>query len=169
MCIECFDKLPHFFYREREYITWQDDKFCRVAFTKIPKIGNKLANIKVMSPKEIKKAKKKPLFLENEVGVLLFDRIKNKTYTFTIPVFYDYDGASINRIFWWLIGSKENIEFKIAALVHDVLCENHAYVDNDRYFADRVFERLLYVSDVGAFRRWLTFHSADNFQKFCGW
>ena len=53
--------------------------------------------------------------------------------------------------------------------VEDKLCENHHYVNNDRYFADKVFERLLEVGDVGCFRRWLMFHSVDNFQKFCRW
>lgn len=169
MCIECFEKLPRFHHKEREYIVWQDDEFCRVGFSKIPDIGNKEINIKVMSKEEIKAAKKKPLYLKNTVDVCLIDKRKNKTYTFTIHFKYDYDGASVARIFWRLIGSKENIEFKVAALIHDILCENHDYVDNDRYFADKVFERLLEVGDVGAFRRWLMFHSVDNFQKFCGW
>ncbi len=169
MCIENFEKLPHCYYKGVEYIVWQDDETSRVAFTEIPRIGNKLANITIMTEKQIKAAKKKPLFLENEVGVLLVDKIKGNTYTFKIKIYYDYDGASIHRAFWRVIGSKENIEFKIAALIHDVLCENHNFVNGDRYFADKVFERLLYVSDVGAFRRWLMFHSVDNFQKFCGW
>ena len=169
MCLACFKKLPKFFYRGNEYIAWQDDKYCRVGFSELPDIGNKEINKLVMSKEEIKGAKKKPLFLKNEITVCLIDKTKNKTYTFHIEKGYDYDGASVNRIFWRIIGSKENIEFKIAALIHDILCENHSYVDNDRYFADRVFEKLLEVSDVGHFRRWLMFHSVDNFQKFCSW
>jgi hypothetical protein len=54
-------------------------------------------------------------------------------------------------------------------MVHDVLCENHNYVDNDRYFSTMVFERLLYAEGVGGFKRWLMKHSVDNFQKFCDW
>lgn len=169
MCIECFDALPRFHYKSKEYIAWQDDSICRVGFSAVPDIGNKEINNKVMSKAEIKAAKKKPLYLKNTVEVCLIDKVKNKTYTFTINAGYDYDGASIARIFWRLIGSKENIEFKVAALVHDVLCENHHYVDDDRYFADKTFERLLEVGDVGAIRRWVMFHSVDNFQKFCGW
>ena len=158
MCIECFDALPRFHYKSNEYIAWQDDSICRVGFSAVPDIGNKEINNKVMSKAEIKAAKKKPLYLKNTVEVCLIDKVKNKTYTFTINAGYDYDGASIARIFWRLIGSKENIEFKVAALVHDVLCENH-----------KTFERLLEVGDVGAIRRWVMFHSVDNFQKFCGW
>lgn len=169
MCMQCFDTLPRFHYKGKEYISWQDDEICRVGFSEIPDIDNKNINKKAMSKDEIKKAKKKPLYLKNTVDVCLIDKIKNKTYTFTIYVFYDYDGASIPRFFCRIIGSRESIEFKIASLVHDVLCENHHYVDNDRYFADKVFERLLEVGDVCAFKRWLMFHTVDNFQKFCGW
>lgn len=169
MNTQCFENLPKFYYKGEEYIAWQDDEYCRVGFSEIPKIENKHINIKVMSKDEIKKAKEKPLYVINRVKVCLIDKKKSKTYTFFIEYGYDYDGASINRFLWRIIGSKENIEFKIAALIHDILCENHNYVDYDRYFADRVFEKLLEVGDVGAFRRWLMFHSVDNFQKFCGW
>lgn len=169
MYMQCFDKLPVFYYKGQKYINWQDDKCCRVGFSEIPDVGNKNINKKVMTRAEIKSAKKKPLYLKNTIEVCLIDKIKNKTYIFAIEAGYDYDGASIARIFWRIVGSKENIEFKIAALIHDVLCENHHYVDNDRYFADRVFERLLEVGDVGSFRRWVMFHTVDNFQKFCGW
>lgn len=169
MCMQCFERLSRFYYKGEEFITWQDNEFCRVGFSDIPIIQDKNINKKVMSKEEIKKAKKKPLFVVNRVKVCLIDKKKNKTYTFVIKAGYDYDGASIPRLLWRIVGSKESIEFKIAALIHDVLCENHHYVDYDRYFADRVFEKLLEVGDVGAFRRWLMFHSVDNFQKFCGW
>ncbi len=170
MCIKCFEKLPRVYFppNKKEYLIWQDDKFCTVCFSEIPDIGNKEINKNVMTENEINKAKEKPLYLKNNVSVLLIDKKKEKTYGFTINKGYDYDGASIARIFWRLIGSKENIEFKVAALVHDVLCENHTCVDNDRYFADKVFERLLEAGGVPAFKRFMMFHSVDNFQKICG-
>ena len=55
MCIENFEKLPHCYYKGVEYIVWQDDETSRVAFTEIPRIGNKLANITIMTEKQIKK------------------------------------------------------------------------------------------------------------------
>lgn len=167
--MECFKQLPKFYYQNEEYITWQDNNLCRVGFSEIPIVKNKQINKNVMTKEEIKKAKEKPLYLANEVKVCLVDKTKNKTYTFTIEAGFDYDGASIYRLFWRIIGSKENIEFKIAALVHDILCINHHYVDYDRYFSTTVFVALLEVGDVGSFRRWLMKHSVDNFQKFCGW
>lgn len=153
----------------KTYIEWyRDDKY-GIYFSTIPDIDNKVINKKLMTKEEIKAAKKKPLYLKNTVDVVLFDYVKNKKYEFTIKKDYDYDGATIPKFFIRLIGSKEDIRFKIASLIHDVLCENHHYVDNDRYFADKIFERCLYVSDTCAFIRWLMFHSMDNFQKFCGW
>ena len=192
MCIECFEKLPMFYYKGNKYYEWQDDEYSRIGFSVIPDIENKVINKNVMTKEEIKQAKKKPLILKNSVDVCLIEKQilhlsfstltptplplsgrgakkNNGVYTFTIPAGYDYDGASIPRFLWRFIGAKESIEFKVAALVHDVLCENHNYVDNNRYFADKVFERLLEVGDVSAFKRWMMFHSVDNYQKFCGW
>ena len=169
MCIECFEQLPEFFYGDKVYRLWQDDDWCRVGFSAVPDIANKEINKNVMTPDEIKQAKDKPLYLKNSVDVYLRDCDKCITYTFNIPAGYDYDGASIPRFLWRLIGSKESIEFKVAALLHDYICDNKRVVNYDRYFADKVFERLLEAGDVCAFKRWLMFHCVDNYQKFCGW
>ncbi len=162
-------KLPFFNYDFKQFYVWQDDDFSLVAFTVIPDIENKLINKAVMSEEEIKEAKKKPLFLKNAPVVLLFDKSKDKKYTFTIPQGYEWDGATILKFFYRVIGSREDIRFNVASLIHDFLCENKQVVDFDRYFADKVFERLLKVADTWSFIRWLMFHSVDNFQKFCGW
>ena len=122
-----------------------------------------------MTKTERESVERYPFINKKELKVALLDRKKSKKYTFTIQKGYCWDGASIPRIFWRLIGSKTDNKFLIPSLIHDVLCENHSYVNNDRYFADKVFERLLRVSEVPAFNRWLMFHSVDNYQKFCGW
>ena len=141
--LDFISKLPKIDYDFKEFYVWQDDDYSLVGFTVIPDIENKLINKTVMSPDEIKKAKKKPLYVKNSPVVLLWNKTKNKKYTFTIPKGYDYDGATISKFFYRIIGSKEDVRFKIASLIHDVLCENKCYVDYDRYFADKVFERLL--------------------------
>lgn len=173
MCIQIYynfiKRLPRCFYKNKEYLVWLDNDKCRVAFSEMPFVGNKEINICAMTPEEIKDAKEKPLFLTNTVQVLLIDKKKSKTYVFTIKAGFDFDGASINRLFWRIIGSKEDIRFKIAALIHDILCINHDYVDNDRYFSTIVFEGLLYVGGTVAIKRWAMKHSVDNYQKFCDW
>ena len=93
-------------------------------------------------------------------------RIKFK---FEIPKGYCYDGATIPRFFWRIIGSNTDNKFLIAALIHDVLCENHHYIDNDRYFSTQVFNALLEVSEVFPLKRFFMKHSVDIFQRFCEW
>ena len=118
---------------------------------------------------EKKSIKKYPFICRKNLEVKLFDHIKNKSYGFKIPKGYCYDGASIPRAFWRLIGSNTDNSFLIPALIHDVLCENHSYIDNDREFSSNVFNALLEVSEVGKFKRFLMKNSVNIFQKFCGW
>ncbi len=147
---------------------WYGDEEIGVFFDILPRVGVRYV-LPTMTKTERESVERYPFINKKELKVALLDRKKSKKYTFTIQKGYCWDGASIPRIFWRLIGSKTDNKFLIPSLIHDVLCENHSYVNNDRYFADKVFERLLRVSEVPAFNRWLMFHSVDNYQKFCGW
>lgn len=163
MCLQTLNDLGI------SYINWYEDEKCLIAFDKMPDIELRYINRYYMSKKEIEGIRSKPYTLNNSIKVLLIDKEKNKHYTFDILKDYIFDGASVPRIFWRAIGPKGDIRFLIGALLHDNLCENHSYVDNDRYFADKIFERCLFVGDTPPLVRWLMFHSVDNFQKFCGW
>ena len=72
-------------------------------------------------------------------------------------------------MFWRVIGSNANNEFLIAALVHDVLCENHSYIDNDRELSSKVFRALLIASGVGEVKANIMYSAVDLYQHFCGW
>ncbi len=146
-------------------ICWYKDEDLAIYFDKEPEIS-------VQYPKPNKNAPdvyQKPFRLEKSLKVWLFDYVNEHNFFFSIPLYYTWDGASIPRFFWRMLGSKTDNRFLIASLIHDVLCENHDYIDNDRYFSTIVFERLLYVSKVNFFTRWLMKHCVDNYQKFCGW
>lgn len=146
-------------------ICWYKDENLAIYFDKEPKIF-----IQYLKPNcTTKEVYQKPFKLEENLKVWLFDYINEVDFSFSIPSEYTWDGATIPRFFWRLMGSKTDNRFLIASLIHDVLCENHDYIDNDRYFSTIVFERLLYVSKVPAFNRWLMKHCVDNYQKFCGW
>lgn len=149
-------------------IEWYADKDLAIYFDRVPMVGVRYP-LPNMTKAEKKAMARYPFINKIELKVKLYDVKSGKVYNFTIPKDYCWDGATIPRIFWRLIGSKTEAKFLIPSMVHDVLCENHYYVDGDRYFADKVFERLLYVSGVPAFNRWMMFHSVDNFQKFCDW
>lgn len=164
------EELDRFQYGFNFFYNWYEDKNYKIGFSDIPNVDTILVlNVNIFKKEELKDMMSKPYILDNCIEVYLEDKKKNVVYTFYIPAGYRYDGATIPRFFWRLIGPKGDARFLIAALVHDVLCENHNYVDGDRYFANKIFERLLYVAGVNPFHRWMMFHSVDNFQKFCGW
>ena len=144
---------------------WYNDDELTILFSDIPKV-----NVKYIQPNMDKIEKelieKLPFENKKELRVILIDKTTINEYEFTIPKGYCWDGATIPRIFWRLIGAKTDPKFLIPSLVHDVLCENHNYINNDRYFSTIVFERLLYVSEVNSLSRWLIKHSVDNYQKF---
>lgn len=149
-------------------ITWYADEEIGIIFDKMPNVTMRFVT-PFATDEEKKEINKKPFINLTELNVILQDKILQENYEFTIPKNYIWDGASIPRLFWRLIGSKTDNRFLVPSMIHDVLCENHDYVDNDRYFSTCVFERLLYVSKVNPVSRWTIKHSVDNFQKFCDW
>lgn len=122
-----------------------------------------------MTEEERKSIERYPFINKKNLQVRLVDYKKDKTYNFEIPKGYCYDGASIPRLFWRIIGSNTDNRFLIPALIHDILCENHSFIDNDRKFSTEVFNALLEASDVNAFKRFLMKNSVDCFQKTQKW
>ena len=148
-------------------IVWYSDDEMAILFDKVPNVTMRYVT-PFTTEEEKKEINKKPFINLSELKVILQDKIEQETYEFIIEKNYTWDGASINKFFWRLIGSKTDQRFLIPSLIHDVLCENHDYIDSDRYFSTIIFERLLYVSKVNPFSRWLMKHSVVNYQKICG-
>lgn len=147
---------------------WYKDNELEIDFSCMPAVFPRYPYFG-MTEEELKSVKRYPFINKKDLRIQISDFKKDKVYQFYVPNGYCWDGASIPRIFWRLIGAPSDTKFLVPSLIHDVLCEHHEYVNNDRYFADKVFERLLYVSGVPAINRWLMFHSVDNWQKLCGW
>ena len=148
---------------------WYSDIKIGIFFDITPKDGIRDATPSMSIP-EIESVKKYPFINKKNITVRLIDNVKQRTYQFEIPKGYCFDGASIPRFFWRIIGAPTDNEFLVAALVHDVLCENHQYIMNDREFSTLVFDSLLKVSEVGKFKRFLMKTSVDVFQAlFCDW
>ena len=147
-------------------VNWYLDSEVSIDFSETPHVG--IRYIMPSDSEETKKSVKKyPFINKRDLTVRLGDIKNERVYEFGIPKGYCYDGASIPRLFWRVIGSPTDNSFLIAALVHDVLCENHQYVMNDRIFSTKVFNALLKASQVGKIKRFLMKNSVDIFQKLC--
>jgi hypothetical protein len=80
-------------------------------------------------------------------------------HTVSIPVGYRFDGASIPRLAWSLIGAPFEPDFCLAACVHDWYCD-HSHELGDyqaRVIGDAVFFRLLQRAGVSRLRRMLMY------------
>ena len=143
------------------------DDSTAICFDTEPSIGIRYI-LPSTSKEEKKSIKKYPFINKINLGVSLYDVKNGKAYSFVIPKGYCFDGASVPRFFWRIIGSNTDNQFLLAALVHDVLCENHFYIDNDREFSTRVFHLLLKESEVKSLKRFLMKHSVNIFQRFFG-
>lgn len=118
---------------------------------------------------EIKDIKNKPFECENGFKVIVEDLKNNQMYNFEIAKGYCWDGASIPRAFWRLIGSKTDSSFLIASCVHDYMCENHECVGKNRNLSSKIFRGLLIATGVSKMKAQTMYLAVDNFQKFCGW
>lgn len=153
-------------------ITWYEDDILKIEFDKIPDVG-----ISYPMPFYGKKKNRDiclyPFINKQPLTVNITwknDNVLNveDVYNFSISKGYCWDGASIPRFAWRVIGSNTEPEFIIASMLHDTLCEHHSYVKNNRYLSTIVFERCLKVAGVGSFKRWVMKHSVDNSQKLAG-
>lgn len=89
----------------------------------------------------------------------------------TIPPGFRFDGASIPRCLWSLIGSPFEPDLMQAACVHDWYCEHTAECYQSRVIGDAVFFYLLTRAGVPRWRRVLMYlgvrlHSFWTFGRF---
>ncbi len=149
-------------------LEWYKDKKLGIFFSSAPCVKMRYP-LPSMTTLEKRAISKYPFENKKLLNVKLCDYKKKKEYEFSIRENYCWDGASIPRLFWREIGAKTDPKFLIPSLIHDVLCENHDYIDNDRYFSSCVFDSLLKVSKVNPMKRGLMKHTVDFYQRFCGW
>lgn len=98
-----------------------------------------------------------------KVGI--YDKRLPKMYNFDIPKHFRYDGATIPRFLWWIIGSKTNPKFRIPALIHDYMCNNKYCVDFRRNLSSKVFRAMLEVAGVRKWRTNLMYFFVDLWQR----
>lgn len=144
------------------------DKVLKIYFSETPKV-----EIRYILPwttkEEIEEIKKKPFYCDNAIAVKICDLKADKDYNFLINKGYTWDGASIPRLFWRLIGAKTDNNFLIPSYIHDFLCENHFVIGYNRQLSSKVFKALLLSCGVSKIKSETMFLAVDNFQRFCGW
>ena len=150
-------------------INWYEDNNLTIQFDSEPNVA--IRYILPSDTEAVKKSiKKYPFINKTTLHVFVNNNKDNRVYDFEIPKGYCFDGASVPRFFWRIIGSNTDNKFIIAAMVHDYMCENHSVVGHDRKLSTNIFNSLLKVSEVGNFKRYLMKNSVDIFQKcFCHW
>ena len=81
------------------------------------------------------------------------------------PRMYTWDGASIPRPLWRIIGKPLDPRFALASLVHDWICE-HAETRPQRVFGDAVFLWLLRDAGVPAWRHYAMWLAVSAWRRF---
>lgn len=152
----------------KQYILWYEDDELSIEFSEVPHVCIRYI-LPSASDLEKKSIKKYPFINKTNLEVKLYDKTKEEIYNFLIHKNFCFDGASIPRFFHRVIGANTDNNFLIASLIHDVMCLNHHYVNNDRAFSSKVFNALLEVSEVPAFKRFLMKYSVDIFQRTQKW
>ena len=149
---------------------WYKDDEIEIDFNIIP-CTTMLFPLPSMSKQEKKEITDKPFLNKKPLFVTILDKRKAEQveYRFRIEKGYRFDGATINRLFWRLIGSKTQPEFQISAMIHDKITENKAFINNDRLLSSKVFRGLLISSGVGKFKANIMTFFVDNYQKLCKW
>ena len=122
--------------------------------------GQKNGNVSIKSnsiPKIIKtNDTDKPFTLDNDVTFSInYLDSENKEQKYKIPVKkgYKWDGASIPTGLQWAVGEKETPEYAVASMLHDVMCEDHSKIGNNRNLSSNIFRALLKIngtSSIGA-------------------
>ena len=149
---------------------WCSNKKVAVYFDKVPDV-----DIRYPLPcfffdeDEYEEITEKPFINNEELEVIIEDMEDGTTYHFIIEEGYPFDGASIPRFFWRLIGSNTDNTFLIPAMIHDKLCENHSWINHDKQLSTEVFNCMLEANRVNKFKRWMMKHSVNFYQNFCGW
>lgn len=87
-----------------------------------------------------------PLTCDNTPYLLVM--YNKNVYRIQLPNNFQYDGATIFRFLWKVIGHPLLPEFQTGAVFHDYMCRHKESVDNNRKLSSQVFYYLLLFSGV---------------------
>lgn len=108
-----------------------------------------------------------PLTCDNMPYLLV---IHNKeVYRVNIPNNFQYDGATIFRFLWRVIGHPLLPEFQIGAVFHDYICREHSSVGNNRKLSSQILYYLLVFGGTNELLAKIMYFFVDLAQRFCKW
>ena len=101
--------------------------------------------------------------IEEDVFILLEDvTVEVLGYRIKVKKGFDFDGASIPKALWSVYGNPLSGNFRIAALVHDVLYASETF---PRELADAIFLDLMKQHEVGYVKRYTMYYAVRS----AGW
>lgn len=155
--------------KNKANIMWYEDNKLSIGFDHKPNT-HMIEPIPSMTQAEKDLAELYPFINCTALKVFLFDHKKQKAYNFVIIKHFRWDGATIPRLLWFIIGAKTNPKFRTPSLIHDYICNNKCLVGYDRKFSTQVFKACLKVAGVGKARREVMCFFVDLWQRFQkGW
>lgn len=78
-----------------------------------------------------------------------------------IPKGFTWDGATC-------LGLHHLPKFLNASMVHDIICNYHYLVENDRQLSSMIFREICIASGVNKIFAYTSYYAIDNFQKLFG-
>lgn len=97
--------------------------------------------------------KKKPFVLMNNIYYLSNKYDGLEAYGVRINKGFNWDGATIPRFLWRVVGSQYNPEFLPASLIHDFFCTNKDFIIKDGVkISSLIFRDILILSGVSKFK-----------------
>ncbi len=95
----------------------------------------------------------KPFMLMNDVTYLSYKFKEKSVYCIRLMAGYTWDGATIPRFLWRVVGSQYNPEFLPASMVHDWLCEHKDFIEKDGVkVSSDIFRDILLLYKVPALK-----------------
>lgn len=91
--------------------------------------------------------------------------IDGEVYKIGVNKGFKYDGATIPRFLWRIIGSQYNPEFLPAALIHDRICIEKTLIPKHGVkVSSRIFRDILVMYGVSNFKAWVMSTAVQLFQ-----
>ena len=101
-----------------------------------------------------------------------FPYINRRRVVFTVNYLGKIYPIKIARGFRWngtnCLGLQHNPKLLDASMVHDLLCNIHSLVDNDRQLSSMIFREIGIASGVWKPFMKGAYHAVDVYQRFCG-